>query len=156
MNDEIDNSKCLMWPASFPGSDAIEDAHCTVLYMGDDVDLELDPTLVLSALYPYLDAPGVVEVTGVEIFGEDEKVWVATLATNRLDPLRSDIKEVVHSQLNVSDASSFPTYRPHVTLGPVTDEDNPPAAPTEVTLGSLELWLGYEHYYSAAHKDFTL
>jgi 2'-5' RNA ligase len=93
----------------------------------------------------YADAPGEVQVTGVEQFGsgEDDAVWVATLDDSELGELQSSIKAAA-DRFGFKDASSFPDYRPHVTLGKKTGEE-PPEAPTSVTLGPLEAWWGNDH-----------
>ena len=138
--NENTSSAGLMWPAWFPGSDNVDDPHCTVLYLGEKSSLPLGPGALLLVANDYIDPPGDVAVIGLDIFGDNE-VWVATLDPTSLSPLRAEIKEAVE-QFGFMDASSFPDYKPHVTLARYEGEESRPTAPTSVYLGDLEIWWG--------------
>lgn len=140
---EYDDSAALMWPAIFPGSDKIEVPHVTVLYLGDKGEVPVSAMAALLVNIDNLAAPGTVATTGLEVFGEDDdRVWVATLDDSVLGPLRARIKER-SARYGILDASSYPDYRPHVTLVPYSSEK--PKLPRSVTLGPLEMWWGDEH-----------
>ena len=145
--NEYTSSAGLMWPATFPGSENVDDPHCTVLFLGDVAAQPLaNPLALLLVVNDYLTAPDDIAVTGLEVFGggEHSKVWVATLDPASLAPLQAGIKaEAV--RWGFKDASSFPDYKPHVTLGRYYGEDTRPKAPKSVTLGELEAWWGNEH-----------
>lgn len=135
-----------MWPATFPGSENVDDPHCTVVYLGK---VKVQPHSALALLLvsnDYLEAPADVAVTGVEIFGggEDDKVWVATLDDSKLGPLRAKIKAAIE-RYSFKDGSSFPDYKPHVTISKYEGDDSRPEAPKSVSLGQLEAWWGGEH-----------
>lgn len=140
---EISQSACLMWPATFPGSEKIKDPHTTVLYLGELDNVPTSGSAALLVNSDYLKAPGEVRVTGLEVFGpDDDQVWVATLDDSVLGPLQAKIKEQ-SARYGIMDASSFPDYRPHVTLGPKSSAK--PTPPKTVHLGPLEMWWGEEH-----------
>lgn len=140
---EHSQSASLMWPATFPGSENVDQPHVTVLYGGDKSEIELKPLAALLYLKDLITAPGEVPVTGVEAFGdEDDKVWVAVLDPVSLVAVRETIKAKLEG-FGLKDASDFPEYRPHVTLGPHSEEQ--PEAPESVTLGPLEAWWGDDH-----------
>ena len=146
------SSAGLMWPATFPGSENVDDPHCTVVYLGDVKAPPLDnPLALLLVTNDYLAAPGEVAVTGIEKFptggsGGDAggAVWVARLDDSTLGPLRAEIKAAAEHWA-FKDASSFPDFKPHVTLGKYNGEDSRPEAPKSVNLGELEAWWGAEH-----------
>lgn len=144
--NQFTSSAGLMWPATFPGSENVDDPHCTVVYLGKVTEQPHTPLALLLVSNDYLEAPGDVRVTGVEIFGEgeDDRVWVATLDDTRLGPLRAKIKAAIE-RYNFKDGSSFPDYRPHVTLSKYEGDDSRPEAPQRVSLGQLEAWWGGDH-----------
>ena len=144
--NEFTSSAGLMWPATFPGSENVEDPHCTVVYLGDVKEQPHGALALLLVTNDHLDAPGEVKVTGLEIFGHDEnsKVWVATLDDTKLGPLRAKIKAAIE-RYGFKDGSSFPDYQPHVTLTKYSGENSRPEAPKSVVLGPLEAWWGNEH-----------
>ena len=143
MDNDYDHSSTLMWPV--PEIDT--GAHVTVLYCGEDLKLKLPPWTYLKMLRGLAEAPGAVAVTGTEVFGEgDNRVWVATLDDTELGPLRADIKRFCYDILGFQDASSYPDYRPHVTLGPWTEGSEAPEVPESFDLGALEFWIGNDHH----------
>lgn len=140
---ENSQSACLMWPATFPGSEKVQQPHTTVLYLGELSNVPLSGTAALLVNTDYLQAPGEVKVTGLEVFGpEDDQVWVARLDDTVIGPLREKIKKQ-SARYGIMDASSYPDYKPHVTLG--SKSGPKPAAPKTVHLGPLEMWWGDEH-----------
>lgn len=140
---ENDESAALMWPAIFPGSDKIDIPHVTVLYLGYKNQVPVSASAALLVNIDHLEAPGTIATTGLEAFGsDDDKVWVATLDDSVLGPLREQIK-ARSARYGIMDASSYPDYRPHVTLAPYGKDK--PALPRSVTLGPLEMWWGDEH-----------
>lgn len=143
MTENAQNA-CLMWPAMFPGSEEIDDPHTTVLFLGELDTVPVPGAAALLVNVDNLAAPGTVQVTGLEVFGpKDDQVWVATLDDTVLGPLRKRIKEQ-SEKYGIMDASSFPDYRPHVTLAPYSK--TAPKVPDVVTLGPLEMWWGDEHF----------
>lgn len=141
-----------MWPVTTPtGTEGVgaADPHVTVLYLGDRENLHVKPMYVFLALQDLINSPGEIAVTGTEIFGEDEdRVWVATLDDSEIGRLRMQIKELLLEDLGIKDASSYPVYRPHVTLAPYVEGSEPPAVPETFMLGDLEVWMGDEHFYA--------
>ena len=142
---DYSDSAGLMWPATFDGSEAVEDPHCTIMFLGDASALRVSPAYILSAMRDFLDAPGEVPVTGPEVFGNEEKVWVATLDTSVLNGLQAGIQEAL-AAIGVENQSSFPDYRPHVTIMDAKDETLVPPMPDVVVLGEPQVWLGKERY----------
>lgn len=141
---DYSDSAGLMWPASFDGSEAVDDPHCTIMFLGNASELRMKPAYIFMHIFDYLDAPGEIAVVGTEVFGNEEKVWVATLDPAALETLQKGIQEAL-SAVGVENKSSFPDYRPHVTLGPATS-DVAPEAPSVVVLGEPQVWLGDERY----------
>lgn len=143
---EYSSSAGLMWPATFPGSEKIDGAHVTVVYLGEVSDIRATPNLLLLALDGLHETVGDVSVVGTEVFGggEHDKVWVALLDDKGIGPWREDIKSQLEA-CGIKDASSFPDYKPHVTLGPYTEGSKAPKVPETVHLGRLEVWWGDKH-----------
>lgn len=146
MSNDYSNSAGLMWPASFHGSEKIDDPHCTIVFLGEADKLRVGPQYILTELRDYLDPPANISVTGTEIFGQDEKVWVALLDTEVLKPLQAEILSIIETKLGLENASDFKDFKPHVTLGPVVEGEETPEAPESVDLLSLQVWLGKERY----------
>lgn len=128
-----DTTAVIVWPVLYP---LAKDAHCTIMYLGETKDIAVAPSDIIAAVPSII--PPLVEVTGFEVFGEDEKVWVATLNETYLTPLRDKIVERLE-RIGLENKSSFPIYRPHVTLAPYTGDDQEFAV-TYFELGRPVLW----------------
>lgn len=143
MSDYPD-SATIMWPAEI---DSVDVPHTTIMYLGEIQDLDVSPEEIINVLKNLnLDAPGDVPVQGVEIFGEENKVFVAILETEKLSLMREYIKAAVQVHLPLQDASSYPDYRPHVTVGSVDNYTGPKEIPASIPLGDIELWWGDDHF----------
>lgn len=136
-----DSTAVIVWPAMFP---LIDDGHCTILYLGEVEDISAAPEDVYTAL-PNLSFPGRVAVTGFEVFGSDEKVWVALLDTETLAPLQAEIVEAL-KEIGVENASEFKDYRPHVTLAPYENDEQDFSHYTFFVLGTPKLWWEGERF----------
>lgn len=149
---EFSTSACLMWPVTTPtGTEGVggADPHVTVLYLGDSENLHVKPMYVFLALQDLVNSPGEITVAGTEIFGDDDdQVWVAVLDDSELGRIQSQIKGILLEDLGIKDESSYPIYRPHVTLAPYVEGSEPPIVPESFALGDLEVWIGDEHFYA--------
>jgi 2'-5' RNA ligase len=92
----------------------IDPPHTTLVYLGKISDLkeELLIELVKSASsLAMISNPVHLKVSGVEVFGEEEKVDVLRLVPNpELLSMRTFLEDW--------DTGEFPVYKPHATIGP--------------------------------------
>lgn len=99
----------------------LELPHTTIIYGGEVASSK--PTMFnelgkLASTVAELTSVFLVKVTGVQIFGEEEKVSVLVLEkTKELVQLRRTFEKW--------DDSDFSTYRPHATIGPEGTNINP-------------------------------
>lgn len=143
MSDYPD-SATIMWPASI---DSVDVPHTTIMYLGEIQDLDVTPEEIINVLKSLnLSSPGEIPVQGVEVFGEANKVFVAVLEPENLTLQRDYIKAAVQVNLPLKDASSYPDFRPHVTVGSVDNYNGPKEIPASIPLGEVELWWGDNHY----------
>lgn len=142
---EYDTTATLVWPAIY---DAVElpDPHVTILYMGEFADLNTAPEELQKVLRQFAIAPGEVPISNLSIFGDENKVVVAELALPEdFRTLREMIKEET-IRAGGRDASSYPDYKPHVTLRKAVEgETLPGAVEGTVTLLAPQLWWGEDY-----------
>lgn len=96
----------------------VESPHLTIVYCGEVPELT-DQTLIflnkIASSLAILSKPISLKSTGVEVFGEEEKVNVIRLISNpQLLAIRSFFEDW--------DNNEFPVYKPHVTIGPVGEK----------------------------------
>jgi len=88
--------------------------HTTLVYLGDIVNLKsflLSDLLKIAYRISKLTNPVLLKVSGVDVFGEEEKVDVIRLVpTPQLLSIRDFFIEW--------DDGSFPDFKPHATIGP--------------------------------------
>ena len=148
MTDDYSTSIGIMFPSSWP-EDA-DDAHCTLLYLGDMADANFtreDLEIVIKRLDTR--APEEVIVTGVDLFGPEKNVLVATLDPIKLQPIRESFERTL-AKINVFNASEYTEYRPHVTIttefgGTMENAVEDTKLPRTIFLGAPRLWWGSEH-----------
>lgn len=144
---EYPTSIGLMFPSSWP--ETLDDAHCTLLYLGDTADATFtkeDLDIVVQRLKTR--PPGEVKITGLDLFGPDQNVLVATLDPTALDPIRGAFERTL-AKINVFNASQYKDYKPHVTIsedfsGTLVDAAATTSLPESVTLGAPVVWWGNE------------
>lgn len=137
------NSVTLMWPVN--GSNEL---HVTVEYLGEKENVKVRPVWIITAIEDYISAPGEVLTLGTEIFGEGEdRVWVALVDDSDLAPLQASVVQTLQEEFGIENASSYPQYRPHVTVAKYVEGSEPPEIPDVYTLGEMELWSGDSHFY---------
>jgi len=173
---EFDETVCIM---AIPAEDdpvhgiGPEDKHATLLYFGDR-SKSADPARIEGSRGLFLDVlrtvaaetePFEASVTGIEPLGHDDRpaqVWL--LDSPDLRHLFEEIPEVdseIASMYEDADATRYPEYRPHVTIGygegrddgTEADEDGEvsmadlaeAAAVQTVRFDRLSLWWGNEH-----------
>ena len=140
MNDkDYSDSIAIVWPVeNFPD---IEEAHCTIIYLGkiSEVDFTKEDVQYVLDKLP-LVSPGNAPTTSTDLFGKDNDVPVVLLEPTYQIKLDKFLIESALSVLNIHNASEFAdNYRPHVTLTSIFDE-----APEFFVLGSPVLWWGNE------------
>lgn len=136
-NDDHSQSIAIMYPADWPADDP--EAHCTLYYLGEAPDIEFTPDDLLDALdEAQLVAPGEVPTAGLELFGPEKDIPVALLDSLLLKLQKKMLSGPLTAR-GIKDGSSFPQYKPHVTMkNPDTE------IPPTVTLGAPEVWWGGE------------
>ena len=138
----------IMFPSSWPEDK--DDAHCTLLYLGDMDNLTCtrdDLEIVVKRLDTR--APEEVIVTGVDLFGPENNVLVATLDPIKLQPIRDSFERTL-AKINVFNGSEYKDYKPHVTIaedftGTMENAVEDTKLPRTVFLGAPRLWWGDEH-----------
>lgn len=132
----------LWWPATFAGSDRVEEPHCTALFLGKwpaetGEWMREDLRTVLRGEPSLSIAPGTLAVTGGDIFGpSSEPVKVLKLEKTPAFALLHDQLVGYMAQMGFESGSEF-DWNPHVTVGEALG-DNP--LPKAVHLGELEVW----------------
>lgn len=132
----------IVMPSVWPFDKA--DSHCTLLAMGEIPELNygaLDVIAVVSAQMLLPDSLVDVKTAGIQQFGEDGEVTVMTLEKHPiLVDLNAEFKRVF-AESDMTYSTTFPEYKPHITLGEDTDITIP-----MVDLYRPELWWGDAHY----------
>lgn len=127
----------IMYPVDWPTDDP--QAHCTLFYLGEQQDANFTAQDLFDALDEAdLEAPGDVPTAGLELFGEEQDTPVALLDSLLLRFQKKSLGRVLKEK-GIEDASSFPQYRPHVTLMNA-DAEIPPT----INLGAPQVWWGNE------------
>lgn len=134
-DDFSDSVMVAFYPAESYGS-VMSPPHVTVVYAGEigENDIEFDD---LRAAF---DAVRVdrfsAEVTGQELFGEDEDTWVLTL--------EHPVLREVRGQFDQYNRSEYTDYQPHLTL----NVDGEPLAepPTNIDIDRIALHWGDQVY----------
>ena len=148
MMSEYSESVTMMFPASWPVDKP--DAHCTIIYLGEKGELPVGKD-ILDAVVARLgfSDPGPVPVTGLELFGPESNVLVATLDPERLQPIRDSFERTL-AKVGVYNASQYKDYKPHVTIqedyeGSLDDARKSLFVPKTIGLFAPELWWGDDH-----------
>lgn len=131
----------LVWPVVAPKS-LPKSAHTTIVFMGETENFMASPDQILAAVAADEALSGGVEnvpITRFDVYGLEEKVWAAVLDPEPLLERRRMIVEAL-AGLGVPDASSFPTYSPHVTIMPYVHHGQDLPAISSVSLGAPVLW----------------
>lgn len=144
---EYPSSIGLMFPASWP--EDLSDAHCTLLYLGEMEEATFtkeDLQIVIQRLKTA--APGEVAITGLDLFGPEKNVLVATLDPGKLQPIRDSFERTL-AKINIFNASEYKDYKPHVTItedfvGTLDEARESLTLPKTVILGPPQLWWGNE------------
>lgn len=135
----------IMWPVPVTRRTP-EGSHVTAIFLGEIDKLNVQPSDITKALssYGHLDQ-GFVLSNKIEIFGDVEKFLVLTLKTHNsaLISQRNRMLDRLTATLGLRDASSFPDYRPHMTLGKTADPDG---VPSVMYLEAPQLWWGGVRY----------
>lgn len=141
MASEFSKTAVVVWPVA---SETVEDAHVTVVFLGEVVEVAGAYGRALQALKEAdLSTPGEIPVTGYEVFGEEKKVWVALLDPEALSAEQARLEGSLRRN-GLDNASSFSDYRPHVTIAPYESDDQEFERLASYTLLSPQLWWG-EH-----------
>jgi len=130
-----------------PGGDPAGQLHVTLKYLPDAADWDDERRqLVQEAVEAWANrqtGPFEATVTGVGPLG-DEGAVVLFLDAPGLHDARADLNEdltALPAPDGVDTADTYPTYRPHLTVG--YDVDEPAAPATPITLQAVEVhWAG--------------
>lgn len=139
------DSVSIVYPYVFPQDTKLPidydlKPHSTIVFLGKVSDFEFSQETVLDSLRGLeLKDTGIVDVSGLALFGPENDVLVMTLKSQNL----LDNHQVVCDRLaeqGIKSASDF-DYSPHVTLtngyhGPTVGYD----LPTTIGLGFPVLW----------------
>jgi len=119
-----------------------EESHLTLVYLGEqEVGEEVEDAIAeyAQALSETIEMP----VVGVDILGEDNDAEVLMLAPDTPSQVRDGLLEVLREH-GLDDASEWPEYTPHVTLGyiPEGEEGEVLKPPEAITFDRLAIWRG--------------
>lgn len=119
-----------------------EESHLTLVYLGEqEVSEEVEDAIAeyAQALSETIEMP----VVGVDILGEDNDAEVLMLAPDTPSQVRDGLLEVLREH-GLDDASEWPEYTPHVTLGyiPEGEEGEVVEPPEAITFDRLAIWRG--------------
>jgi hypothetical protein len=158
--EDFSETVCIMAVPS--GADPVhgigpEDKHATLLYFGK-MSESADPDRIKGSRGLFEDVlkvaaegqgPFTAKVTGVEELGDEgAQVWM--LDSPELQRLFGEIPEIdseIQSMYDDAEATRYPEYKPHVTIGYDVDDDamGNALAVKEIAFDRLSLWWGDEH-----------
>lgn len=146
--NDYSGSICIAYPYVFPQETNLPidyeiEPHCTLIYLGDvsEASFTMQDLRAVLDNHTFEDL-GIIDVSGLALFGQDSDVLVMTLNSSHLteyfDKVATDLL-----RLGIENKSSFPGYNPHITLnedyhGPTIGFD----LPTTVGLGQPYVWWG--------------
>lgn len=148
MANDYADSICIAYPYVFPQDTDLPidyeiEAHCTLIYLGevDSISFTKEDLRTVLDEHTFEDL-GIVDVSGLELFGPDKNVLVMTLDSSKLQEYFQSISSALEAQ-GIENASPYPDYRPHITLneayhGPTIGF----TLPTTVGLGQPVVWWG--------------
>lgn len=118
-----------------------EDAHCTLVWLGQSTDV--DPNQILPQLAQIAGAhqPATEGVSGRAELGAD-KAQVLLLDANGLASIRQDVMGVPYISETNASADTHPIWIPHTTLGYPGQGDISQDNPDSITFDRLALWHG--------------
>lgn len=140
---QFSNSAGIMYPAEFSNHYAAPvelpgDLHTTVMYLGEIDQLNYMDYDVLEALTEVdLNMFIWTEVIGKELFGPDQDIPVLRVDNSQLQR-NFDKVEAALSAVGIKNGSSFPDYKPHITV-PIEVWNAPPK---HALLMPAQLWWG--------------
>lgn len=118
-----------------------EESHLTLAYLGEqEVSEEFETALGKYART--LSDQIEMSVQGVDQFGDEtEPAQVLTLAPDVPTQVRDGVLALMQEH-GLEDASTWPDYRPHVTLGYIPEGEQPEAvdAPESIAFDRLAVW----------------
>lgn len=117
-----------------------EDKHLTLVYVGDAA-LGEDVQAAIAGYAASLSESVTVPVTDLGLLGEQGEAQVAMLETDVPTQIRDGLLALL-AEYGVEDASDWPQYTPHVTLGYIPEGEEPEVlqVPESVTFDRLEVW----------------
>ena len=113
----MDQNETSVIVALIPQDDSwckIEQAHMTIVYVGETTNLKVTKFNELAkdvASVALLTNPIMAKVSGKDVFGEEDRVDVMLISPT------PDIL-AVRTMLKDWDDGHFPSFEPHVTIGP--------------------------------------
>lgn len=121
-NNFFDTTATLVWPVSTRDPEAldqrVEDPHVTIVFLGQTENLPSAEEIVKILTGKVRSIPLPLEIEDLAVFGDVKKYDVALL---KKKAILLDLRERMVATLaeaGVKDASTWPDYSPHVTLGP--------------------------------------
>lgn len=132
----------VMWPAFFTGTypmKEVDKMHITCMYLGEIPDVNftreelIDTISGLGQMYFY------GEITGVERFGPRQDIPVLRVDHQQLYTVQAEVEKHL-AAVGINSASSFPEYKPHVTV----NEEIFARPPEVVRVHPLMVWWGNE------------
>jgi hypothetical protein len=141
----------VMWPVAYPnplepsGGTYLspKDPHCTIIMLGttDVATFTKEEVLFVIRSIPSWNSMVYATVTELEWFGENKDIPVLRVEHTLLETFHDQLEEGL-AAVGIKNTSSFPEYKPHVTITPEIVDSN--TMPRRLLLGPVELWWGGE------------
>ena len=113
----MDQNQTSVIVALIPQDDSwckVEPAHMTIVYVGETLELKVNKFNELAkdiSSIALLTNPIMAKVIGTDVFGDQEKVDVLLISST---PEILSVRRMLESW----DTSEFPSFEPHMTIGP--------------------------------------
>lgn len=128
--------------------------HVTLAYFGDNVisdELHLELLNIAGDIAKSYNGTGEMATSGIAYFGEQKDAVVVLIdPSDDSEPvkLRKQLLDSISEDLYgvFSEAETFPDYKPHMTLGYISDgyDDNDEAIPPALFIQGIAVWNGDE------------
>lgn len=144
MDEDFSDYISYMYPVHNIPNIVVTEPHCSLAFLGKISEVSFDKDLAFSILrHANLEAPGQVEVHGIEMFGENKDIPVMILDNTILLKRQRGMIDTLLNAMGIEETSNHP-FRPHVSISYGVGIPLDFATPGYVTLEKPELWWGDE------------
>lgn len=141
-DNDYPDSIGVMWPVDFSPNypfKPVPKMHITNMYLGEMQDVNFDKEELIDRLYGIGQTYFWADVVGTERFGPEQDIPVLRVDHTEIYKVHDEV-EYALAAVGIQSASSFPDYKPHVTV----DDEIWAKPPTRVWVRALMIWWGNE------------